>query len=168
MIVDFAKEITKQGHRATGSLIESLEFDVKDIIDGVQLNMYAHKYGIYVDKGVKASRIRHPFAPPRIKALMRWVKTKGLASSRKQVRSIAYAIAWTHKNVVWSHGFGMPTRRAMTFSSTGKRTDWINQTINKEKARIMEKLKGDYTRELTVEFDNIIRKQSQTLKALRS
>jgi len=168
LLVEFAIELTKQGHRATGSLINSLKFSVVPIIDGIQLSIYSHKYGIYVDKGVRADRIKKPFAPPRINALMKWIKTKGMASSAKQIRSLAYAIAWTHKNVVWSgEGFGMPTSRAMTKSRTGKRTGWIGTTVENSKQEIINKLTSDYSRELSLSFDNIIRRQRETLKMIQ-
>lgn len=127
------QEWDKQGHDMTGAFKQSMYYDVIEesnsfkirIIDGTERG-----YGRILDLGVKADQIKSPFAPPRIEGLTNFVKQRGIASDDKQARSIAYAIAYTHKyGGETNPGGGMPTDGSRKFSSTGKRTQFVADVL---------------------------------------
>lgn len=121
-------EIEMQGHRATGSLIDSVEGVVDATIDGFSTDILHNKYGIFQDKGVRAKNI--PFSPGSgkktsqfITALANWVKLKRITSGLdKDVLGAAFAIAKKMKKE------GMPTRGSYRFSKNGRRTGWLKYT----------------------------------------
>lgn len=71
---------------ASGSLLNSIQFDVKQTPDGAIVSIESNQYIVYVDKGRKPGK----YAPT--KALEAWVKQKGIATDRKKVTAIAFAI----------------------------------------------------------------------------
>ena len=79
-------------HHLTGAFEKSLRIEVNYVgVDG-----YGEEYGIYLDKGVKPSEIKHPYAPPRIEGLTRYGQLrKGL--SGKSAKRFAYAVATKQK-----------------------------------------------------------------------
>jgi len=72
---------------ASGDLLRSIKFEMKKNPDGgATITVEANEYIIYVDKGRKPGK----YAP--LKPLEEWVKKKGLASDKKKVTAIAFAI----------------------------------------------------------------------------
>ena len=57
---------------ATGSLINSINYKLRDTATGIQFELYANDYLKYVDKG------RKPGSYPPIASLLRWARVKGL------------------------------------------------------------------------------------------
>ena len=97
----FGVELIKQGREPrAGGLIKSMKVKTEAPSN---VSVEGNHYWTFLDKGVKASQIKSPFAPARIQGLIEWLGRKGVAGSNKVIRGIAYAIAYTHGKV------GMPT-----------------------------------------------------------
>ena len=107
------KEIKDQGYNSSGKGVASLETEIeqlgllefKIIIKGIQ-------YLIFLDTGTK------PHFPP-VAEIFKWVQQKGLGGSRKERRSIAFAIATNQAKI------GTPNPNSFKFSSNGRRKNWI-------------------------------------------
>jgi hypothetical protein len=131
--VAFGTELIRQGRQArAGGLIKSMKVKTQ-APDSVSVE--GNHYWTFVDKGVRASAIKSPFAPPRIAALIEWLGRKGVAGSDKVIRGIAYAIAYTHGKK------GMPTRGGrFDKSRIGFRDKAINNSRSKIDAIINKEL----------------------------
>jgi hypothetical protein len=118
-------ELVRQGReKKAGGLINSLE--PRGILPNV-IQIWGNHYWRFVNNGVAAASIKSPFAPARINALVKWLKQKGIGSSDKKIRGIAYAIAYTHSKK------GMPTRGG---SRDSKRLNFLENSINKSRGKI--------------------------------
>ena len=156
-----SRALIDQGHRGSGKLLDSLSFDVVQTGDSIELQIKGNDYGIILDTGVKWQNI--PFgrgggsSSLYIEGLMKWIRSKGMASSNKNVRSIAFAIANTQiKNT--NNGFGMPTKGSLKYSKTGKRTGWLTDTINDKENTILEQVQRDIGIEISLNMERIINK----------
>ena len=152
LLKEFAKELINQGHKATGSLISSLRKDILFAPSSYRLVFYANDYGMFLETGRRAGK-HVPIAP-----LMKWVATKGLASTNKEVRSIAYAISKTIAKE------GIPTRGSHKFSKNGRRTLWITATITNNRARISNAIRSSFKEDIEVNMRNIIRETNNKLR----
>lgn len=75
------KELIRAGKKASGKLINSLDYRIQDEANGIQLLLESEDYLQWVDKGRKRGSY------PPIKAIASWVKVKGI--SDKAVFGIA-------------------------------------------------------------------------------
>jgi hypothetical protein len=122
-----AIEWKNQGHNLTGNAIQQLETRIiagGDII----IQGYVVDYMANLNAGVPANRI--PYSPGSgarssqyIAGLIDYVK-KRMGKSDREAKSIAFAIASRHKRE------GMPTKSSARFSSTGKRTGFIEVALD--------------------------------------
>lgn len=126
MLVDaLIAELRIQGHSNTGKLIQSIVYEVGHASDAMQLDLSFEKYGAYIDKGLPPSAV--PYTPGSgrknsryIRALMLWVTQRGIVSSQRQAKSMAFAIARKHSRE------GMPTQASSRFSGSGRRTGFFS------------------------------------------
>lgn len=118
---DSAKdELAAQGHKASGKLIDSLEYKVDEtFFDGLSAAIMVEDYGRYVDTGTK------PHLPP-VSALIDWARYVQPSMSDKERRSFAFAVRANMGKV------GTPSSGSFAFSKNGRRTDWINEGIEKQ------------------------------------
>lgn len=90
MIVD---ELLKADKRATGDLINSIDYEVLQVANGLVLNILSAEYFKFVDEG------RRPGAKmPPIRAIIPWVQAKGITFLNKKgvkisTESTAFLIA---------------------------------------------------------------------------
>lgn len=130
-LVDKIKqEIEDQGHKATGSLLESIETVIEETPDGFIGRILINDYAIILDKGVDRSRVPYSRGSGRktskyIDALIEWIGVikPSLADSEK--KSFAFAIAQKAKQE------GHPTRNSFTYSKNGRRKEWSKYAIDK-------------------------------------
>lgn len=120
------EELIAQGHVLTGNLRDSIDGIIHEAGDFIIGFIEIEDYGLIVDKGVKAKKIPYKRgsgakSSKYIAALIRFFELRGL--SDKEARSAAFATANVHKRE------GMPTYRSSRFSSNGKRTGFITETI---------------------------------------
>ena len=122
---ELINELEQQGHRDTGKLIDSIEYEILTDTDTIKIVFTYLYYGDIVETGVKPANI--PFGGSTgaktskyIEALKNWAKRKGF----KKPLSAAFAIANKHKME------GMPTKNSYRFSSNGRRKYWRSFTLN--------------------------------------
>lgn len=123
-----AIEWKAQGHNLTGKAIQELETQIIERGNGTVIEGYVVDYMANVNSGVPASRI--PYSPGSgarssqyISGLIDYVK-KRMGKSQREAQSIAFAIASRHKRE------GMPSKASARFSSTGKRTGFIETALD--------------------------------------
>ena len=123
-----AIEWKAQGHNLTGNAIQQLETKILQTGDGVLVLGYVTDYMANINAGVPASRI--PYSPGSgarssqyISGLIDYVK-KRMGKSQREAQSIAFAIASRHKKE------GMPSKASARFSSSGKRTGFIEAALD--------------------------------------
>lgn len=116
-----AQELIAQGHQATGDLIKSFYEHVESAPDGIILQVWSNvDYGLYVDRG------RKPGSYVPISVLIRWVQIKGIdVKWNMSAKSAAFAI----NGAIKKHG--IPTPGSLQYSSTGKRTDFIQAALDR-------------------------------------
>ena len=108
---------------ASGDLLNSIQFKVEPTPDGAIVSIEANEYIVYVDKGRK----RGKYAP--VKALEKWVKAKGIATSQNKVKSIAFAI----NNKIKKDGIKPRPILERTYSNGLPMYDKIiDETLNKD------------------------------------
>lgn len=124
-----------QGHRLTGRLSDSLTYEIQAALEANEwvIEFLGENYGRVVNTGVKASNI--PFSSKRktgartsqyIQGLKAFAKKRFFLSD-KAALGVAFAIAKKHEKE------GMPSRGSFKFSQTGKRTDFINISIEENR-----------------------------------
>lgn len=141
-LADFGREeLRRQGHKATGRGIASLEgivtrFTASEIAGAILANDYL----IPVDTGVPASRI--PFSPGSgakfslyIQGLIRWAGVVKPGLSDLERKSFAFAVAYTQLRE------GMPTRGSYSFSNNGRRKNWVAFGLESKEEYIEQQLR---------------------------
>lgn len=131
-------ELVQQGHKVGSGDWLGSDIDRKVIEQGdtLRLQLWMRDYARYVDRGVAKENI--PFTPPSgrggtskyISALEQWAARRGMDNPLRA----AFAIAHKHKQE------GMPTAKSRKFSTTGKRTDFLNDAVTRNEDTIEQKL----------------------------
>ena len=146
-----ANQWKAQGHILTGSAFKQMETMVNFQINTLIIEGLIPDYMAYNNSGVKAERI--PYYPGSgrkeseyIKGLMRYAKQR-FGASDKESKSIAFAIASKHKKE------GMPTKASAKYSSTGKRTGFIETALDKNSQKFIELIENaiKFSVEVTIE-----------------
>jgi len=116
-----------QGHNLTGNAIQQLETRIVAGSD-IVIQGYVVDYMANLNAGVTAANI--PYSPGSgarsskyISGLIDYVKRR-MGKSDREAKSIAFAIASRHKKE------GMPSKASVRFSSTGKRTGFIESALD--------------------------------------
>lgn len=86
-------ELIRADKKASGDLINSVDYNVLETANGVVLEILANDYLTYVDKGRRPNR-----KMPPVKKIEEWIKQRGLQGRDKKGRfikrkSFAFAIA---------------------------------------------------------------------------
>ena len=159
LLKEFAKELINQGHKATGSLINSFRKDILFNPSGYRLTFWCNDYGLYLEKKRQAGKYV-PIAP-----LMKWIAQKGMASSNKEVRSIAFAIS----RAIYLEGIPTTGRRtpkgkgSFRFSKVGRRTAWISHTAKTNKDIIKDSISKAFKTEINTSITNYIRNTNKNI-----
>lgn len=135
---ELRKELIAQGHKATGSLINSIDYVVEFYQKALVLYVEYNDYGASVNSGVPASRV--PYGNKSqggkseyIQGLLNWVwKVKTLANTEKEALGIAIAIAKTHAQT------GIPTFKSFAFSTNGRRVGFQDYVLAEKSDEIIE------------------------------
>lgn len=153
----------QQGHYMDGSVVKSADFVVEQTMNKLQFLVYMFPYAAYMEAGVPASKI--PFSgtggsggtSKYIQALIRYAMRK-MALPEKEAKSVAFAIAHKQKKE------GLPTSASLRFSSSGKRTGWIQDTIVRTTPQIEALMYRYVDNILTSTFENVITRAQQQFK----
>ena len=125
--------------------------------DSKELLIFMNDYGLTVNDGIKANKV--PYSPGSkrggksryIQGLIDFVKQKGLASGDKEAQSIAFAIAAVHKKE------GIGTDKAKRFSKNGKRTGWIDDTLENKFDSLTNGLHDAAFRSVSLDIDKTLK-----------
>jgi hypothetical protein len=146
-----AMEWRAQGHELTGSAVKQMETMVKFEINTLVIEGLVPDYMAINNEGVPSNKI--PYYPGSgrktskyIDGLIEYAK-KRMGKSDKEAKSVAFAIASKHKRE------GMPTKASARFSSTGKRTGFIEQALEKNSQKFIELIEASirFSVEATIE-----------------
>ena len=155
-----------QGHYMDGTIVESADFVVKTTLNKLEFLLYIFPYGGYIESGVPASKIPFSGTTPGsggtgrsryIQALISYAK-KRMSLPDTKAKQVAFAIAHKQKKE------GMPTARSSRFSSSGKRTEWIGITYQRNKQTIERAMFNYVDTIFSVQFENIILKYQREFK----
>ena len=102
---------------------------------------------------MSADRIKHKFAPARINALTQWAERRGFDNPLRA----AYAIAQTHSV------YGMPSPDSYVKSSTGKRTDFLNEMGRRNGSEISDRLFLLFGEYIETQMDNIFENERRAM-----
>ena len=127
LIVQLQGELLRQGHKLTGSLAQSIEYETKKAANSISLVYSFNNYGLALNDGIKPANIPYRRGSGAkkskyIEGLKRWVKLK-FGYSRQRAERVAFAIASKQKKQ------GYPL--------TGK-IGWINITLETSAKEIQE------------------------------
>jgi hypothetical protein len=138
-----ATEWRAQGHELTGSAVKQMETIVRMEINTLIIEGLIPNYMAINNSGVTANRI--PYTPNSgnktskyISGLIDYIKRR-MGKSDKEAKGIAFAIASKHKKE------GMPTKGSVRFSTTGKRTGFIEQALEKNSPKFIELIENAIT-----------------------
>ena len=138
-----ANEWRAQGHELSGSAVKQMETVIREEIASIVIEGYVPDYMAINNSGVTAARI--PYTPNSgrppskyISGLIDYVKRR-MGKSDKEAKGIAFAIASKHKKE------GMPTKGSVRFSTTGKRTGFIEQALDKSSPKFIELIENAIT-----------------------
>lgn len=127
-------EWRRQGHELTGKAAQSIEERVTTRAGATRIEFYIEDYMARISEGVPANRI--PYSPGSgaasskyIQGLTRYARLR-FGASRKEAERIAFAIARTHLRE------GLPSLGSKRFSSTGRRTGFIETALDDEEERL--------------------------------
>lgn len=161
---ELLKTWTAQGHNIDGTVVKEMDLVVEQTLNTISFLFYFLPYGTYIEAGVGASSI--PFSgtggrggkSAYIEGLIAYALKKLNVADLKEAKSAAFAIAHTHKKE------GMPSRASSRFSSTGKRTGWIAETMKDNRKYIREFMFRYVEQLITVRFENVILKYQKEFK----
>jgi hypothetical protein len=138
-----AMEWRAQGHELSGSAVKQMETLVKFEINTLVIEGLVPDYMAINNEGVPSNKI--PYYPNSgrktskyIDGLIDYVKRR-MGKSDKEAKGIAFAIASKHKKE------GMPTKASARYSSTGKRTGFIEQALEKSSPKFIELIENAIT-----------------------
>ncbi len=121
------EELIAQGHKLTGSLVNSIDAAVEQYRGQLSLSISYLRYGAIVNNGVRPARV--PFGNGNgaktskyIEALIRWVELRNIAQGIR-AKSVAFGIARKHKQE------GIPTVGSRAFSKNGRRVGFQNIVV---------------------------------------
>lgn len=129
-------EWRRQGHELTGKAASSIEEQVTQTAEGTRIDFYIEDYMSNINQGVPSNRI--PYSPGSgakyskyIAGLSRYARLR-FGANRQEAERIAFAIARTHLKE------GLPSLGSKRFSSTGRRTGFIEQGLEGQEEKIGE------------------------------
>lgn len=145
IIENLGTELIKQNHRATGKLIESLDYNVQYGGAFITLNITMNDYGRWVNTGRRAGAKKIP-----VQVLVEWIKEKGIATNNKKILGIAFAI----QNKI--HKEGSPTKNRV--SRFGKGVEFVDDTLIRIEAEIEKRITDAAAKTIEVEIDNLVKR----------
>ncbi len=147
IINELQQELIGQGHKATGSLINSMEGRTMVLPNSVVVEILMDDYSQYVNDGRKPGGKKVP-----ISVLIDWVERRGIASGNKDVKNAAFAI----QQKIFREG--SPTDGSFKFSNNGRRKGFIDFVIDNKLDPILAQLGDDVFQEFDALVTDIVKK----------
>lgn len=156
------EEQEAQGHKLTGRLERSIVYEISQDGRDAKAEMYSEDYGVFIELGVKASKI--PYSGNRgggkskyIEGLISFFELRGL--SGREAEGAAFATAKIQARQ------GMPTVGSYKYSSTGERTGFVKTTIEKNLEGIGKLIEDKYGAILELRFAEFFKPENTGLDA---
>lgn len=153
LVLKLGQELADQGHKLTGALIASLEYQVRTTATGMVVDFLANEYGEKLNTGIPASQIpKYPSAGylKLVLELTRYVERRmGLRGGLAKKVAGRIVRAWGRE--------GMPTRASYRFSKNGRRTGWVDVILKQESDEIERQVRDFVGRQLEIVFSNFIK-----------
>lgn len=148
------KELSDQGHTLTGSLSRSVATDIQAGEEQITGRISMNEYFAYLERRLPANRVpyRRGSGAKRskvVEALERYWKLRGLAPKEAQAATFATLNKWKQE--------GRPTRASFRFSKNGRRTGFLEATIDQINANAQDILLGEATNEIEKALAKAIR-----------
>jgi hypothetical protein len=86
-VSELTRQLLSEDKVATGQLINSLDYEVLDTVNGLVLKILADDYLTFVDKG------RRPGKRPPQKVIQKWVENRGIKIQKQTSSQTAFIIA---------------------------------------------------------------------------
>jgi len=128
------RELLAEGHRASGKGIDSIEGVItEESLDKLVGVIMANDYLVPVDTGVNAGRVPYQRGSGAgkskyIEGLLDWADIIKPGLSAKARKSFVFAVASTHKVE------GIPSNGSYSYTTNGRRTGWIVNSFETERA----------------------------------
>lgn len=120
------KELSDQGHRLTGSLIDTIRVEVEVKRETILGLIWMNEYFPYLDRFLPPDKV--PYSPGSgrrsskvVDALERYWKKRGLGPSEARRATFATLNKWKKE--------GRPTKASFRFSKNGRRTGFLQASI---------------------------------------
>ena len=153
---ELLKEWTAQGHYMNGKVVNEAEFVIEATMNTIRMDLFVPIHGAFMETGTPAEKIPYSGRSGRggtskyIQALMGYVQKRMAISDMARQKSIAFAIAETQRKE------GMPTKGSYQFSTTGKRTEWLQTVFDRNQNAIRDFLFRQMSVVLETRFENMI------------
>jgi hypothetical protein len=85
-VAELTRQLISEDKVATGNLINSLDYEVLETVNGLVLKILADDYLKFVDEG------RRPGKRPPQKAIQKWVESKGIKIKKQTPAQTAFVI----------------------------------------------------------------------------
>lgn len=138
-------EVLEQGHKDTGKLINSMNYDIIEKGNIIEVMFTYAFYGRFVNDGVPASKVRYG-----IEIIIDWAKRKGIIKSKKDY-GIAYAIKATHQKQ------GIPSKGSFKFSKNGRRKDFQDHVIKQIPSTVNPLIEKELIKPLQMFFFDMLK-----------
>ena len=144
-----------QGHFMTGKVAKEIKLVASSTVDTFVIELYVLKYGEYLERGVSKGKI--PYYPGSGRKTSRYIDAlvdfvgQRMGLSGKEALGVAFAIARKQKEE------GMPTKKSLTQSSTGKRTGWIKAAMSENEKGIRDLLFSRIRGSVEIKFRNMVK-----------
>lgn len=128
------QELRDQGHYLTGELEDSFKSKISETSDGVGLDVEALDYLDTLENPTPASQIR--ISEAEFQKLRQWTLKRGIATNEYEMTRAAAAIVAKWKKE------GRPTHASSVYSKTGRRTQAVQISYDKNEGAL-DKLLDD-------------------------
>lgn len=145
MVVEVEAALADQGHKASGRLAASLEGRVRLGLNSLILEVMGNDYIIPLNTGREAGKKRVP-----ISALLRWLRSIRFKGTSKKRRSAAFAI----QAAIFKEG--SPTSGSFRFSTTGKRTGFLEVAGLSAEKKVNARLEILLDKEVNKALDRVV------------
>jgi len=145
-------ELKEQGHDASGSLLTSIENELKTNPDGFEIVVTFNDYGKFVNEGRRDGGKKVP-----ISVLMEWIERKGIATGQKEIKNAAFAIQRKIEQE------GIPTKNSFKFTNNGRRAGFVDFVINNELVNIFKEVEEAIFLSFSIDVENLINKANKKL-----
>ncbi|TSA56912.1 hypothetical protein D4R42_02635 [bacterium] len=151
------EEWEAQGHSINGAVVREIDYRVTQTVNEVILSGYMPFYGNIIARGVKPGNIPYSGRSGRggtskyIQALQRYAQLR-MGLDEKESLGVAFAIANTQKKS------GMPTPGSYRYSSTGKRTGWVEEALRRGEDKLTITVRELTNNYISINIDALLAK----------